>query len=218
MTLHPHHLHALAACWSLRAAWPRLLAAQQAATAAAAADQDRGTLQAWRPGSGVHSGTSGDALLDAVIRHADAGTRNLYSDRVRLTQDTLTWAASAVLGPTFSADTGGILDQLMSKLPTLTPTVAQNLTLWIDEQDRAIRHVLRDPDDRRLLPGIDCPACGASGSLALRQSAPLVDQVVVCTQAPCVCAGPDCRCGMGITHTDVHHIWTRTQIKDALAR
>jgi hypothetical protein len=203
---HPHHLHARAAAWSLKAALDRLAAASAAQDRANAANGDLGTLQAWRPGSGGHSSGHGDVLLDAVIRHAGTPA-NPYADRARHTAETIAWVAKATLRDRYRTDLGP-LEQLRGELPGMRPATAAHLRRWLDDEDTAVRRLLGEPDDHELLPRLACPACDTAGALALRTSAPVQERVVVCTQQVCVCLGSACRCGMGRQVAGAQHAWS----------
>lgn len=213
MSRHPNLLHARAALWSLRAVWPKLEAAQIAAETAQWEFGDLGTVQAWRPGSGVHGGPHGDALLDAVIRHNSPGA-NPYTDRLNLSSQTLEWISDLLVLGSFLRP-AEIIDLLID-LPALAPRTAGYLAAWIDEQDRLIRKVLGEPDDYLLIPGIACPACDTAGSLAIRTSVPHIEKrVIICTSG-CTCSGPGCACRMTIQDASVSHIWTRPELEEAL--
>lgn len=214
MTLHPHVLHARAALWSLSAALTRLHAAAHAAARAAAEQGDAGTLQAWRPGAGIHAVGRGDQLLDAVIRHV-GGTTNPYADRAHRTADTIRWIGQAALGQAYRPDLD-MLGQLLEHLPAMRPATAAHLARWLDEEDRAVRRLLGDPDDRQLLPVIACPSCHSVGVLALRTSAPAAAQVIVCT-AGCWCAGQGCGCRMGVEAEGAEHVWTIIEMRASSA-
>lgn len=207
---HPHQLHARAGLWSLRTALTRLHHAQAAADRAEATNGDRGTLQAWRPGTGIRTTNDhGDTLLDAVIRHA--GSTNPYRDRALRTQQTLDWLVREALADLFQPRVD-LLEQLLTHLPDMRPATAAHLARWVDEEDKAVRRLLGEHDDRRLQPVIPCPACRAAGVLALRTSAPADQQVIVCTNE-CVCAGPGCGCRMGVEAEGAPHVWTIMEMR-----
>lgn len=211
---HPDQLHAHAALWSLLDAWPKLEAATIAAGAAERINGDRGTLQAWRPGSGVHSTGHGDALLDAVIRYNGPAAANPYAERAVRTTETLRWITLTLLG-VFATSAQDSIRTLLRL--DLLPGHARNIAAWITDEDRAVRRLLGERDDRRDVPGLPCPHCGTAGSLVLRVAAPREHRVVVCG-AGCICDGPGCGCGMGIEDQGVAHIWTTTEIEEALQR
>jgi hypothetical protein len=211
---HPHQLHARAALWSMHATWPKLQAAQRAAAAADRADGDRGTLQAWRPGSGIHSAQHGDALLDAVIRFDHPGAVNPYAVRAQRAGETLQWIMRTLLG--FPARDPLIAIQALLPLH-LDPAAARNIAAWIEDEDRAARRLLGERTDHRAVPELACPHCSTVGALALRVSAPRDQRVAVCT-AGCTCDGPGCGCGMGTEVQGVAHIWTTTEMEGALQR
>jgi hypothetical protein len=209
----PQHLHATAALWSLRAVWPLL--AQAAQRASGALGDDLGTVQAWRPGSGVHSGPAGDQILDAILRSGGSGA-NPYAERLARSGETIEWLSRHLVPPS-PATLGEALRELTAAVPTLRPGTAMNLALHIGIEDRAVRRLLGERDDRREVPELRCPHCRTAGSLALRVSAPREHRTVVCT-AGCACDGPGCGCGMATEVRDVAHIWTTLEIEEALTR
>jgi len=213
--MHPSHLHALAALASLDVALVLLRNAQIAEASETAASGDFGTLQAWRPGTGIRVAREhGDVLLDAVIRHVSALV-GPYAERGQRTDDTIRWLTAAALGDAHRHDQDP-LDQLREHLPAMTPSTAASLARWVDEQDQAVRRLLGEPDDHQLWPGVACPSCDTAGALALRMSGPAEDRVVVCTVVRCLCTGEGCGCRMPVKASGWRHIWTLTAIRATL--
>ncbi|GAA2566195.1 hypothetical protein GCM10010435_44210 [Winogradskya consettensis] len=197
----PQHLHSMANLRSLAAVWPLLAQAAQAATGALG--DDRGTVQAWRPGSGVHSGRTGHDLIDAIIRNGASGA-NPYAERLDRSAETIVWLASHVAPPA-AATARDALRQMLGAVPGLRASTALNLAMHIGVEDRAVRRLLAEPTDHVLIPAFTCPRCGDVGVLALRASAPdLADRPVVCT-------APACRDQDGVPS-----IWTQGQLAAAL--
>jgi hypothetical protein len=194
--------------------WPHLLAASAAADRAAAQNGDLGTLQAWRPGSGVHGSGSGDVLLGAVIRHQGPGGVNPYAAVAASVTDTVGWLAQTVLA-SVPASTEAAIVQLLDA--TLSPPAAAHIARWVDDADRKARRALVVGDDRRLVPVLGCPHCNSTGSLAVRTSAPPPARTIVCT-AGCTCDGPGCGCGMPTEEQGVAHIWTPAQLEATAPR
>jgi hypothetical protein len=208
---HPHHLHALAAAWSLTDARQRLdqAAAQEARqqrtdaliTAAAAG------IQAWRPTIGRTSGTHGDPVGLAVLGGADAEVRPLRPGPLaRLAasvDDTLRWLAGRLTGIGAHRDPLAYLRQIVSCLP---PAAAAELSRWLGEADARVRDALQLGRAERLLAGVPCPAC--STRLLHVQTTALypLDRTVIC-RAGCTCDGPGCPCGMEVLELGVGHIW-----------
>lgn len=207
----PQHLHAYANLWSLHAIWPQL--AQAARNATEAADPDRGTVQAWRPGSGVHSGRTSDQILDAIVRNDDIPA-NPYADRLDRGLATLFWVTKR-LGLPLPHHQDAIVETLLEALPDLRPAAALDLALWVGAEDRAIRNLLREPTDHQPLSGLRCPYCDKAGTLALRSSPPPLQRPTICT-AGCTCDGTGCTCGMAATVEGLPHIWTHDQLAAAL--
>lgn len=220
----PQHLHAAANLWSLEAVWPELIRAVH--NAQNADGVDLGTVQAWRPGSGRLRGAHGDAVLEAVIRNGGSEGEP-YWERAERTAQTVGWVAATVLAQvlpervvnTVHPNPAGVLrmlDDLLAATPTLRPTSALNLALWIGAEDRAVRKLLREPADHAPLSGLRCPYCDTAGSLAMRSSARwLSDRPVICT-AGCTCDGPGCPCGMSAGVEGLPHIWTQEQLASTL--
>lgn len=211
MTTYPQRLHALANLWSLRAIWPHL--AQAAHNAQNAQGVDRGTVQAWRPGSGVHSGRTGDQILDAILRNDDANT-NPYADRLQRATQTVLWLAAKLLPPDVP-NVAEALRELTAAVDDLRPAQAIDLALWTGAEDRAIRQLLRERPDHEPLSGLRCPYCDTAGALAIRSSPPPLERPTICT-AGCTCDGEGCPCGMDNPTEGVPHIWTHDQLAAAL--
>ncbi|MCY1141364.1 hypothetical protein OWR29_25480 [Actinoplanes sp. Pm04-4] len=202
--MHPMLLHAHAALHSIGIARDRLLHAAQTARTAWTANDDLGTVQAWRPREERQpTVVRREPILDAVIERSTSST-SPYETRMVSIHETLTWLASAMLG---EKPYGDPLDQLRYHLPRLSPDAASNIRLWVDEQDQAARKLLGCGDDHQLLPAIQCPACRRAGVLAIRTSAPTEEQVVVCTVG-CICIGRQCQCRMGVPSVGIAHVWT----------
>lgn len=207
----PQHLHAHANLWSLSAIWPPL--AQAAQNAQNAQGVDRGTVQAWRPGSGVHSGRTSDQILDAIVRCETTGS-NPYASRLAHAAETIDWVARNTTGYPAPGPVDTI-HGLIDALPQLQPSTALNIALWIGAEDRAIRKLLRERPDHQEIDGLLCPYCGTAGFLAIRASAPPALRPVICT-AGCTCDGPRCHCGMGELVEGLPHIWTYDQLDEAI--
>lgn len=197
----PQHLHATANLWSLTAIWPSLLSASTRSSGATG--EDRGTLQAWRPSSGVQGGRTGDQILEAILRSSGSDA-NPYLERAERTAATVTWLAAQVVPPA-AASTGEALREMLAGLTDLRPSTALNLAMHIGAEDRAVRKLLGEPDDLAPIPGVACPRCD-SRTLAIRTSNP--DR----RQRPIVCAQPACQMADAIPS-----IWTSTQLESALA-
>ncbi len=192
----PHQLHAQANLIALKAVWGPLLRA--ARRAAGAAGDDRGTVQAWRPGSGVHGGRTGDQILEAILRNS-ASAANPYQERAERTRGTLDWLAEKLEVPVLPFD--DVIAALIEIVHLLRPGTALELAMWAGAEDRAIRQLLREPEDRARLAGINCPRCDTGGSLTIRTANPSVlDRPIICEARGCTIDGV------------VPSIWTRDQI------
>ncbi len=191
----PQHLHAIANLWSLTRIWPSLRRAAQ--IAAAGSGEDRGTVQAWRPGSGVHGGRTGDQILDAILRETTPDA-NPYQERADRTLATMIWVTESLRLPVPLYD--DVIPALIEATPTLRPASALNVALWAGQEDRAIRKLLREHDDQAPLPGVVCPACRTPGTLALRGSNP------VAADRPIVCAAIAC------TRDQIPSIWSQAEL------
>lgn len=195
----PHHLHAVANLWSLNRVWPSLLSASR--RAAQASGDDRGTVQAWRPGSGVHSSRTGDQILDAILRGTGFDA-NPYLERRERTHATLLWLAELIRVPVLPYDDA--IAALLEVAPRLRPGPALSVAMWIGQEDRAIRRLLGEPDDLAPLAGVFCPACRTPGSLALRGSNRVAgDRPVVCSAISC-------------TRDQVPSIWSQAELAAAM--
>ncbi len=192
----PHQLHAQANLIALKAVWGPLLRA--ARRAAGASGDDRGTVQAWRPGSGVHSGRTGDQILDAILRETEI-SENPYQARADRTHETMLWLAKKLEVPVMPYDDA--IGALVEVVHLLRPATALELAMWAGAEDRAIRQLLREPADRARLAGINCPRCDTAGTLVIRTANPSV------LDRPVICEAPGCSLD-GV----VPSIWTRDQI------
>jgi hypothetical protein len=196
----PQHLHAIANLWSLAKIWPSLASASQRADRASG--DDRGTVQAWRPGSGVHSGRTGDQILDAILRGTGTGA-NPYLERLERSAATIAWLAAKVVPPT-AASTPDAIREMLAGVTDLRPNAALQLAMHIGAEDRAIRRLLSEPDDQAPLPRVVCPACRTPGSLALRGSNP------VAADRPIVCGAFSC------TRDTVPSIWSQAELASTM--
>jgi hypothetical protein len=70
--------------------------------------------------------------------------------------------------------------RLQNAVPHMSDRMADATRRLADRIDGRIRRQLRLDHDRRLLPRVPCPDCGATG-LLVRTSPPLAERVVECT-------------------------------------
>ncbi|KXK63368.1 hypothetical protein AWW66_03380 [Micromonospora rosaria] len=207
---HPHHHHATRAAWALTTA-RRHLDTAVAVETADRRDEARvwaaaGNLQAWRPipgptGRGGHGDPSGRTVVEFLEPEVRDGQLGRLATR---TTATLAWLAAALTLPT----TGDPLPTLTAAVPTLRPSTARELSLWLDEADERIRRRLALEPDRELLVGLACPRCSAR-QLWLHTSGPTYTRTVTCEAGTdgCLCTGPDCTCRMAVRAAGVRHIW-----------
>jgi hypothetical protein len=212
----PQQLHALASLWSLQAVWPHLVQAAQRATEAA--DPDRGTVQAWRPGSGTHSGQVPNVVLAAILR-SERSSPNPYAERLHRTLATLSWLADSLKLRLLPADA---LPGLVEAAPGWPADTALHVARHVADEDRAVRKLLREGSGWERIAGWCCPYCDTAGSLAIRAAGPPLQRLVICT-AGCTCNGPatgpgmrDCPCRMGVLVEGLPHIWTYDQLDEAI--
>lgn len=204
----PHHLHATAALWSLRAsrrslndeivAWRHELATDDDATL-------RSPRYGARAGSGGHSDPVGDSLVSAADQRYDRWRR--LADR---TTDTLAWLA----GRLKATGAGDPLGRLHTVLPTVTAVGAEHLHRWLTDLDARIRRALGLDHARQPLVGQRCPACRVRQLHHPISCAELY--LIVCGET-CPCAGDACPCAMPIRVKGVQHIWVRQPHAIALA-
>jgi hypothetical protein len=209
----PHHLHATAAAWSLRAALDRLLelaaaeARQTALERLTPACGLRSTVYGVRYGSGSHSDPVSGLLLAAdhpphTTRWAEIGDR---------LHGRLEWPAPMLRNYGVRDPLAGILAALPGTLPGTAAVVAKHLA----DEDTWVRNTIALPPAQHPLIGIGCPSCGQR-SLHVQSAGPQEAWTVVCT-AGCVCTGQGCGCGMPGAVEGVAHIWPRSVVLGAVA-
>lgn len=207
---HPIHLHATAAIWSLHIA--------------------RTTLSSHVHHEATHHGSEGPLAAAPLLRSPLWGTRHALGDHgdpvatVLLTNDEpqeATWAnlahrlarRLAWLADQTGADPGpDPLARIRTALPRLQPGTVAIVVRHLQDEDRWIRGALRLDPAGELLPGTECPVCGARPLRLLptgRHSG-----VVVCGDG-CRCIGQGCRCRMPVQVKGVAHIWTSATVAQA---
>lgn len=198
---HPHHLHATAALWSLRASRRSLNEELTALRRELRSDADA-TLRSPRYG-GTRSGSGGhsDPVGDSLVSEADHryGRWRRLADR---TTDTLAWLA----GRLNTRGLGDPLGRLHAALPLLAPVGAGHLHRWLADLDASIRRALGLDQVRQPLVGQRCPSCRVRQLYHPTSCAELY--LVLCGEA-CPCAGEACPCGMQVRVEGVQHIWVR---------
>ncbi|GAB7039720.1 MULTISPECIES: hypothetical protein [Catenuloplanes] len=200
---HPHRLHATAALWSLRAAWPHLAHAANVERRQLV-DDDAGTLRAQVYGAiGGGKTHHSNGILDALLRRGDSPGRDDMQRLAASTRETMAWLAGRILDDRYRPGQP-VLSTLLELMPQISPAAAAEVAKWVDEADCEIRNALALGNDHEPLVGVPCPACG-SRRLVVRTSAPS-DRPVACA-ADCMCAGAGCRCGTKDRAQGVGHIW-----------
>ncbi|MDR7278920.1 hypothetical protein [Catenuloplanes atrovinosus] len=200
---HPHRLHATAAVWSLRAAWPHLAHAANAERRELVQD-DAGTLRAQVYGTiGGGKTHHSNGILNALLIAERRGGHDRYQRLADSTRETMAWLAGRILDDRYRPG-DPVLTRLLDEIPRIPAAAAAEVAKWAAEADAAVRSALDFGTDHEPLVGVPCPACG-SRRLAVRMSAP-ADRPVVCA-AGCACAGVGCGCGMPERVEGVGHIW-----------
>lgn len=203
------HLHAHANLWALHRLLPVLdMAALRARTGQGG---DLGTVQAWRPGSGVLRGPARDMIGDAVARNAGVPDR-VYADRHRAVRETVMWMAVKAAGIPATNSLPDTLVDLIAAVPGLTAAVALNVALWSADEVTKTRALLGTavPTERELIAAVPCPLCGTPGALAWLLGPPAGLRPIVCTSGGCLCQGPGCLCGT-TAPGGLPHIWSAHQ-------
>lgn len=203
--MHPHHLHALTAAWTLHAARQRLasLIADRRHIDAQLVDTRDG-LRSSALGRRTALGGHGDPVPGVALLGDVA--RDELGDVARSVADTLRWLAHELTVPY----AGDPLPALIAAIPARWPATADQLARWLGEADRKIRDAIGCPEQLTAWPG-DCPACGQR-LLELHTAAPRPQWTVTCSARDCVCAGDACPCRMPVRAVGVAHIWLRSVI------
>ena len=209
----PHHLHALAAAWSLQAARQVLadLARDEAAQIAAERDEEpsllRSTVYGGRHGSGSHSDPTPRmiALADRPER------RNRWAEMRERLDGKLDWLADTLRLP-YGLDDG--IDRIIECTPAVSPGTAAALGRHLADEERWVRDAIRQPRPTTPLIGVPCPHCGER-QLVVQTAGPIDAWTVVCATGR-HCTGAGCRCGMPGAVEGVAHIWPRSDVLGAV--
>ncbi|WBB73255.1 hypothetical protein O7602_26815 [Micromonospora sp. WMMD1128] len=238
--MHPHHLHALAAAWSLHDARQTLddLARDEAAQIAAerleAPSLLRSTVYGGRPGSGSHSDPT-----PRMIAVADRPERrNRWAEMAERCTTKVTWLArqlrtidappvldrmltEGVLGPEGEDDP---LDWLIVALRYALPGTAAAVLRHLLAEEAWVRPAIGQRRPTQLLIGATCPGCDRREVLTVQTAGPKTAWTVVCVgrwednqHNPCLCLGAECGCGMPGAVEGVAHIWRRDHVLRAVA-
>ncbi|AYF30622.1 hypothetical protein CSH63_24895 [Micromonospora tulbaghiae] len=209
----PHHLHALAAAWSLQAA-RQVLAfhvdrerRHNANGLLDAAPILRSPTYGTRHATGDHGDPTGTLLLDT------RPTRDTtWSDLNRRLDGKLRWLADQT--PTAPAGPDPWW-RLYDALPRLQPGTAATIGRHLTDEERWVRDAIRQPRPTAPLVGVPCPHCGER-QLVVQTAGPAEAWTVVCTTGR-LCIGPGCGCGMPGAVEGVAHIWPRHVVLGAVA-
>lgn len=221
----PHHLHAVAAAWSLQAALTALETAAKHSLAL----------------------TGSSAFRDVSIPSQVFGRRHALGGHSDPVADLALGAWAPARPDPYAAALGGILRELDAlaghlpgapgqdpatrirhAIPALSDHAAQRTAEALAHLDQSARRVLGIGPARRPLPGNpppECPACRAR-ALEVQTAGPEDAWTVVCPgtrepgggpHRPCLCTGPGCPCGMPGAVEGVAHIWPRAAVIGAVA-
>ncbi|MFI2577712.1 hypothetical protein ACH5AJ_36565 [Streptomyces rochei] len=221
----PHHLHAVAAAWSLADALPHLatLADDEAAQIAAEAREEPALLRSPVYGSRHASGGHSDPVTGMIATATRPERRNRWAEMSSRAEQRITGVA-AMLRIT------GVRDPLaciLAALPNTLPGTAAVVARHLQDEDRWIREAIGIAPDRAPLHGPIppmCPACRAR-NLHVQTAGPQSAWTVVCDGSrepdggphrPCLCTGTGCRCGMPGAVEGVAHIWPRAVVLGAV--
>ncbi|MFG1776628.1 hypothetical protein ACGFIG_09385 [Micromonospora sp. NPDC049048] len=204
----PHHLHAVAAAWSLQAA----LAALQAAAMEAVADALAGdtgrrdiSIPSQQFGRRHALGGHGDPTADHALG-AWAPTR---PDPCAEALGSILRELDRLAGHLPGAPGQDPATRIRQAIPGMRPHVAARTSQALRHLDRAARRHLHMPPDLAPLPGNPpCPACRLQ-MLQVHTADPT--RTVVCT-ADCHCTGDTCPCGMPVRLEGAAHIWTSDRL------
>ncbi|MCX4468738.1 hypothetical protein OOK41_00130 [Micromonospora sp. NBC_01655] len=208
----PHHLHALAAAWSLHAALARLTkltedeATQILAECLEAADSLRSPSWGSRR-SGGHS----DPVSGLLLASQRTERINRWATLAERAERRLTGIAGMLRTP---ADLGP-LGQIITAIPQLQPGTAAVVHRHLVDEDTWVRAAVGLSPDRKPLPGVACPHCGER-QLVVQAAGPVEAWTVVCATGR-LCVGRGCPCGMPGAVEGAAHIWPRAAVLGAVA-
>ncbi|MFI5852285.1 hypothetical protein ACIA7R_31420 [Micromonospora chalcea] len=210
----PHHLHALAAAWSLHTARGQLadLAREEAARNAWAEQLPAAAI--------LHAPTYGN-------RHATGGHADPVSSRLAVEEPparVVTWASRWEVAERrlngicrmFGIAQTRTLARIRHAIPTMLPGTARLMAKHLQDEDALIRS--RDwldlPPPTAPLVGVPCPHC-AERQLHVQTAGPVDAWTVVCATGR-LCTGVGCGCGMPGAVEGVAHIWPRAAVLGAV--
>ena len=210
----PHHLHALAAAWSLQAARDVLanLARDEAAQIAAAALESPSVLRSPVYGGGRVSGGHSDPTPRMIAVDDRPARRNRWAEMAQRLDHKLDWLADTLRLP-YGLDDG--IDRIIECIPAMSPGTAAILARHLVDEERWVREAIGQPRPTAPLVGVPCPHCGER-QLHVQTAGPESAWTVICATGR-LCTGAECGCGMPGAVEGVAHIWRRDHVLRAIA-
>jgi hypothetical protein len=173
----PHHLHALTASWSLRAARHHLAQRIDDTTHHDHHADDGLRSPTW--GTRTALGGHGDPVATLVLATNPTGRPNRWITLAADITNRLAVPAAHLPG------TGDPLDRIHHAIPAMSTTAAQAVTVLLRQLDNRVRRDLGIGPDEQLLTGARCPDCG-DRQLYTQHSAPRpAGQTVICRATRC---------------------------------
>ncbi|NBE80330.1 hypothetical protein [Micromonospora rubida] len=223
----PHHLHALAAAYSLAAALGALESAAKASLADAVNGNRSGEISipsqqfGRRHGLGGHGDPTADLAIGAWAPSRPDPHAEALGGILR--------ALDPLAGLLPGAPGMDPLTRIRHAIPSMSPHAAERTAEALAVLDRSARRTLGPwaPPSRAPLRGPippTCPACRCRATLHIQTAGPEADWTVVCDGSqppgqphqPCLCTGPGCPCGMEGAVAGVVHIWPRYVVLGAV--
>lgn len=210
----PHHLHAVAAAWSLQAARQDLadLARDEAAQIAAEAREFRTLLRSPVYGGRHASGGHSDPTPRMIALAARPERRNRWAEMLDRLDGKLDWIADTLCLP-YGLDDG--IDRIIEFVPAMPPGAARVVAQHLADEDAWVRAAIRQPRPTAPLPGVPCPHCGER-QLQVQTAGPVDAWTVTCATGR-LCTGHGCPCRMPGAVEGVAHIWRRADVLSAVA-
>ena len=202
----PHHLHALAAAWSLAAALTALEARAREAAQDAIAGDNTGDVSipsqvfGRRHALGGHGDPTAATALAAWAPGAPEPRARLLGDLMR----ELDRLAAHLPG----APGQDPLARITAAVPSMRPHIAARTGQALAHLDGQARRQLQMPPDLTAVDAL-CPACRMRTLYA-------TGRWVVCRATGCACTGDGCPCGMPVRAEGAGHIWPRDIVLSAV--
>ncbi|MEU4590063.1 hypothetical protein [Micromonospora aurantiaca (nom. illeg.)] len=210
----PHHLHALAAAWSLQAARQTLAfhvdreRRHNGRNLLDAADILRAPIYGQRLSGGGH----GDPVSGLLTAGRRPPRETLWFDRWNTADSRLNGIYRM-----FAIPEPRNLQRLLTAMPGMSVGVVRILTKHLDDEDALLRgpEWLDQPRPTTPLVGVPCPHCGER-QLHVQTAGPIDTWTVICATGR-LCTGAGCGCGMPGAVEGVAHIWPRAAVLGAVA-